>query len=66
MAAVAINVAGSSGGIIIPHLVGFVRERTGNFAAPIVLIAGILLLAAALVPYIRRMFFRAAPVLRSP
>jgi LPXTG-motif cell wall-anchored protein len=42
-----------------------VRERTGNFDAPIVLIAGILLLAAALVSYIRRMFFRDAPVLRS-
>jgi ACS family tartrate transporter-like MFS transporter len=66
VAAVAINVAGTSGGIIVPHVVGLVRERTGNFAAPIVLIAGILLLAAALVSYIRRMFFRAAPVLRSP
>jgi ACS family tartrate transporter-like MFS transporter len=65
VAAVAINVAGTSGGIIVPHVVGLVRERTGNFAAPIVLIAGILLLAAALVSYIRRMFFRDAPVLRS-
>ena len=66
VAAVAINVAGSSGGFVIPHLVGFVRERTGNFAAPILLIAGILLLAAALVTYIRRMFFRAAPAPRAP
>jgi ACS family tartrate transporter-like MFS transporter len=58
VAAVTINIAGSSGGLIIPHVVGIFRERTGSFAAPTVLIAGILLLAAALVAYIRRMLFR--------
>lgn len=57
VAAVAINIAGSSGGLVIPHIVGILRERTGSFAAPTLLIAGILLLAAAVVAYIRGMFF---------
>lgn len=52
--AVAINIAGSSGGLIIPHLIGLVRERTGAFTAPIWLIAGILLLAAVIVLILRR------------
>jgi ACS family tartrate transporter-like MFS transporter len=57
VAAVAINIAGSSGGLVIPHLVGYVRERSGSFAGPTLLIAFILLFAALLVTYIRRMFF---------
>jgi ACS family tartrate transporter-like MFS transporter len=57
VAAVAINIAGSSGGLVIPHLVGYVRERSGSFAGPTVLIACLLLLAAVLVTLIRRMFF---------
>jgi MFS transporter, ACS family, tartrate transporter len=65
VAAVTINIAGSSGGLIIPHVVGIFRERTGSFAAPTALIAGILLLAAALVVYIRRMFFRAPMAAKS-
>jgi len=64
VAAVAINIAGSSGGLIIPHLVGYVRERSGSFAGPTILIACLLLLAAVLVTFIRRMFF-ADPVLRT-
>lgn len=52
--AVAINIAGSSGGLIVPHLVGLVREKTGAFTAPIWLIAGILLLAAVIVLIVRR------------
>jgi ACS family tartrate transporter-like MFS transporter len=64
VAAVAINIAGSSGGIVIPHLVGYVRERSGSFAGPTVLIACLLLLAAVLVTFIRRMFF-ADPGLRT-
>ena len=52
--AVAINIAGSSGGLIVPHMVGLVREKTGAFTAPIWLIAGILLLAAAIVLLLRR------------
>jgi ACS family tartrate transporter-like MFS transporter len=65
VAAVAINIAGSSGGLVIPHVVGILRERTGSFAAPTVLIAGVLLLAAALVTYIRRMFFHGAAAARA-
>jgi ACS family tartrate transporter-like MFS transporter len=57
VAAVAINIAGSSGGLVIPHLVGYVRERSGSFAGPTMLIAFLLLFAALLVTYIRRMFF---------
>jgi MFS transporter, ACS family, tartrate transporter len=55
VAAVAINVAGSSGGLVIPHLVGYVREQTGGFTGPTMLIAGILLIAAVLVSFIRRL-----------
>ncbi|GIL41610.1 MFS transporter [Roseiterribacter gracilis] len=51
--AVAINIAGSSGGLVMPHLVGFVREVSGSFVGPTFLIAGILLLAALLVLTIR-------------
>jgi ACS family tartrate transporter-like MFS transporter len=65
VAAVAINIAGSSGGLVIPHLVGYVRERSGSFAGPTVLIAFLLLAAALLVTYIRRMFFAGSPVLRT-
>ena len=54
VAAVAINIAGSSGGLVIPHLVGYVRERSGGFAAPTVLIAVILFSSALLVTFIRR------------
>jgi MFS transporter, ACS family, tartrate transporter len=57
VAAVAINIAGSSGGLIIPHLVGYVLEHTGSFVGPTMLIASILLAAAALVASIKLMFF---------
>ncbi|HEY7890399.1 MAG TPA: MFS transporter [Steroidobacteraceae bacterium] len=53
VAAVAINIAGSSGGFIMPHLVGHVLERTGGFTAPSLLIAGMLLASAMLVLSIR-------------
>lgn len=66
VAAVAINIAGSSGGLIMPHLVGYVRERSGSFAGPTVLIVAILLFAAILVGCIRRMFFRPVPQVSSP
>lgn len=52
--AVAINIAGSSGGLIIPQLVGLVRQASGGFGGPTWLIAGILLLAAAIVLSLRR------------
>jgi MFS transporter, ACS family, tartrate transporter len=62
--AVAINIAGSSGGLIVPHLVGYVREQSGSFAAPIVLIASILMGAAILVGVTRR--FLMTPRLHHP
>lgn len=52
--AVAINIAGSSGGLIIPQLVGLVRQASGGFGGPSWLIAGILLIAAAIVLSLRR------------
>ena len=51
--AVAINIAGSSGGLVIPPLVGKVREASAGFAGPTWLIAGILLLATLLVMALR-------------
>lgn len=57
VAAVAINIAGSSGGLIIPHLVGFMLEHTGSFVGPTLLIVSLLLMAAVLVASIRLMFF---------
>lgn len=60
VAVVAINICGSSGGLFMPHLVGFVREQTGSFTGPTFLIAGILLLAALLVLLIRLLFFNTA------
>lgn len=53
VAAVAINIAGSSGGFVMPHLVGYVLQRSGGFAAPSLLIAGMLLASAVLVLSIR-------------
>jgi MFS family permease len=55
--AVAINIAGSAGGLVMPHLMGLVRERTGDFAGPTLLVAGILLLAGLLVLLIRLWLF---------
>lgn len=52
--AVAINIAGSSGGLIIPQLVGLVRQASGGFGRPTWLIAGILLIAAAIILSLRR------------
>ena len=53
VAVVAINIVGSAGGIIMPHLIGYVLEHSGGFAAPTAVIAGILLLSAVLVGVIR-------------
>ena len=49
VAAVAINIAGSSGGFFMPHLVGYVVERSGGFGGPTLLIAGVLLASCLLV-----------------
>jgi ACS family tartrate transporter-like MFS transporter len=53
VAAVAINIAGSAGGFVMPHLMGYVLERSGGFAAPSLLIAAMLLASALLVLAIR-------------
>lgn len=55
--AVAINIAGSAGGLVVPHVVGYVREQTGSFAGPTLLIAGMLLLGSLLVIAIRVWLF---------
>ncbi len=47
--AVAINIAGSSGGLVVPNIIGPLREATGSFMAPTLFIAGILLAAALIV-----------------
>jgi len=60
VAAVAINIAGSSGGVVVPHLVGYLLERSGSFAGPTVLVAGILLTAAVLVLSIKFGFTESA------
>lgn len=52
---VAINVTGVSGGLIVPWLVGAVRESTGSFLAPSLLMAALLLSASAFVGLIALM-----------
>jgi len=44
-----INSLGNLGGFVSPWLVGFVKERMGSFAGGVGLVAGMLLLAAALI-----------------
>jgi ACS family tartrate transporter-like MFS transporter len=51
--AVAINITGSSGGLVVPWVVGLVKEATGSFWAPTLLIAGFLLTAAVIVMVLR-------------
>jgi hypothetical protein len=58
--AVAINIAGSSGGLVIPHVVGLMRESSGGFGGPTLVIAFILLTAALLVLVIRLWLFDGA------
>jgi MFS transporter, ACS family, tartrate transporter len=54
VAVVAINILGSAGGLVMPPLMGFLRERSGGFAAPTVVVIGVLVMAALLVAVIRR------------
>lgn len=51
--AVAINITGSSGGLVVPWVVGLVRERSGGFGGPTLLVAGFLLAAALIVLALR-------------
>ncbi len=48
-----INIAGSTAGLIVPRLIGGVREATGSFDLPIYLVAGLLVLSALIVAMIR-------------
>ena len=57
VAAVAINICGSSGGVFMPHLMGYVLERTGTPAAPTLLVAGMLVLSSVLVLIMRVAYF---------
>ena len=55
--AVAINIAGSGGGLVIPHLMGYLREQSGGFGGPTLLIAFMLAAATLLVLLIRLWLF---------
>jgi MFS transporter, ACS family, tartrate transporter len=53
VAVVAINIAGSAGGLVMPPLMGVARERSGSFAGPTLLVVAVLVAAAMLVAAIR-------------
>ncbi len=53
VAVVAINTAGSAGGLVMPHLMGLAREHSGGFAVPTLLVVTVMLAAAVLVAAIR-------------
>jgi MFS family permease len=63
VAAVAINICGSAGGLVTPHLVGLALERSGSFAGPTLLVTAMVLSGALLVMLIRARH-RAAAVVR--
>ncbi len=48
VAAVAINMAGSSGGLVVPHLIGYLYQRSGSFSDAALLVVILLVVAAAL------------------
>lgn len=50
---VAVNIAGSSAGTVVPSVVGVLRDQTGAFTLPIYIVAMLLLTAALLVVVIR-------------
>ncbi|HEU4625119.1 MAG TPA: MFS transporter [Steroidobacteraceae bacterium] len=52
---VTINIAGSAGGLVMPHAMGWARESSGSFALPTLLVTGVLLAAALLVPAISKL-----------
>jgi hypothetical protein len=54
---VTINIVGTSGGIVIPQVIGRVREATGGFTEAAYLVGAVLLLAALIVLAIRLMIF---------
>lgn len=65
LSVVTINIAGSAGGLVMPHLMGYARERSGGYVAPTLLVVAVLTIAALLVAVISRI--RAVPAThRSP
>jgi hypothetical protein len=52
---VTINIAGSAGGLVMPHAMGWARESSGSFALATLLVTGVLLAAALLVPAISKL-----------
>jgi ACS family tartrate transporter-like MFS transporter len=58
VAVVGINILGSAGGFVMPQLMGIARERSGGFAAPTLLVVGVLLAAVVLVAAIRVLYRR--------
>jgi MFS family permease len=58
VAVVGINILGSAGGLVMPQLMGIARERSGGFAAPTLLVVGVLAVAVLLVAAIRVLYRR--------
>ncbi len=58
VAVVGINILGSAGGLVMPQLMGIARESSGGFAAPTLLVVGVLLAAVVLVAGIRWLYRR--------
>ena len=58
VAVVGINILGSAGGFVMPQLMGIARERSGDFAAPTLLVVSVLLVAVLLVAAIRVLYRR--------
>jgi ACS family tartrate transporter-like MFS transporter len=58
VAVVAINILGSAGGMVMPTLMGYAREKSGGFAGPTGLVVLVLLAAAGLVAVLRRLSAR--------
>lgn len=63
VASVAINISGSSGGIVMPHAIGFLVEHTGGLSAATVLMGAILAVAAVLTLVIGFLYARRTPTL---
>jgi MFS transporter, ACS family, tartrate transporter len=53
MGVTTINIAGSSAGLVIPNLIGSLRETSGSFTLPIYFVSSALLLVAVVVAIIR-------------
>jgi ACS family tartrate transporter-like MFS transporter len=49
LAVILINIAGSAGGLVMPHAMGWARAQSGGFSLPTALVAGVLLLGAVFV-----------------